>query len=112
MVPAVPGPASRALAKKSSRERSPRRSGGFGGTSSTPAASPFANMPFSSGDVVLLQGLTQRADLNERRGTVMSYDSASQRYCVRVDAVLGGPGVDDIRVRAVNLRKSIFANIS
>ena len=111
-VPLVAAPVNRVLEKKSSRERSPRRPGDVGGTSAASTASPFAIMLFSTGDAVILQNLAQRTDLNERRGTVISYDSTSQRFCVRVDGVLGGPGVDDIKVRATNLRKSIFANAS
>ena len=97
-------PPGRVLVAKSSRERSPRRS--FNATcSSSPSLSSSAaaaGVVFAVDVAVLLTGLTARPELNGSPVTVLSFDTASGRYAIRLASG------EDIRVRSINVQKSIF----
>ena len=101
-----PGGAARALAPRPSRERSPH------GARSAPAsasssASPACNTAsasagsakFVAGNAVTLEGLVSRPELVGQRGVVKSFDSATSRYAVRVDAAN-----ETVRVLEKNMR--------
>jgi len=49
-----------------------------------------AAQKLASGQRVEVNGLVSKADLNGRRGTVVSFDVAKRRYRVRLDALLDG----------------------
>ena len=105
----VPGQATRVLAARSSRERSPR------GVRATAPASPTSShhavpMPgvagaacFAEGQAVVFTGLVSRPDLLGKRGFVKSFDTKSSRFAVCVDG-----SSEYVRVRTENLQASIF----
>ena len=105
---AAPGPylagGQRVLAKQTSRERSPRRSTSPSAQASSPGKQVFNSAPaqFSVGQAVVIQDLVGKYELNGKVGAVVSYDSASGRYAVKL------AGYDSVRVRSSNLRASIF----
>ena len=107
----VPGKATRVLVARTSRERSPR--GAHAPASASPSAS-LSHVPasasagtvaFAEGQAVLLVDLVSRSDLVGKRGVVKSFDSASSRYAVCIDA-----SGETVRARVLegNLRTSIF----
>jgi len=108
-VPASGG-AARVLAARPSRERSP-----LGLRAAPPAESPSAShqhgsapVPagtgkFSVGQAVVLVDLVSRADLVGKCGVVKSFDSASKRFAVCLDA-----SGEHVKVLEGNLRPSIF----
>ena len=63
----------------------------------------LATTTFSEGQAVVLVGLTSRADLVDKCGVVKSFDSASNRYAVCIDAT-----GEMVKVLGANLRLSIF----
>ena len=109
--PAQAPPPTRALAARTSRERSPR--GVHKAPAVAPPSSSTSQVPvpasvgadaFAVGQAVLLVGLVSRADLLGKRGLIKSYDATSQRYAVLVDATN-----ESVRVLGTNLKASIFA---
>ena len=88
----------RALRAQTSRERSPR------GKCAEVSDQPSSDVPspcFAINDFVVIGGLVQKPDVNGKVGTVLFYDSTTQRYAVRV-------GSGCIKIRGDNLTKSIF----
>jgi hypothetical protein len=61
-----------------------------------------AGVVFAVDVAVLLTGLTARPELNGSPATVLSSETASGRYAVRLASG------EDIRVRSINVQKSIF----
>lgn len=57
----------------------------------------------ADGRRVVLHGLASRPDLNHRRGAVVGYDGAAQRYAVRVKPTGKHPEAASVRVKAANL---------
>ena len=103
----VPGKPTRVLAARPSRERSPH-----GARATPPSASPSASSQhgsahgsaeFTVGQAVLLVDLVSRADLVGKCGVVKSFDSASSRYAVCLDAT-----GEHVKVLESNLRPSLF----
>jgi hypothetical protein len=105
----------RVLAKKSSRERSPRRAVQALGDpqrdqivlvdgAAAPAATPVASPSFVSKQAVVIGELASRPDLSGCRAEVVSYDEPSGRYAVRLEST-----DEAIRVKGCNLRPSIFS---
>jgi len=106
----VPGQATRVLAARPSRERSPR-----GARVAPASASPSASAQqvstsvspdtttFTEGQAVVLVDLVSRADLVGKCGVVKSFDLASSRYAVCIDA-----SGEIVKVLEVNLRPSVF----
>ena len=106
------GKATRVLAARISRERSPH-----GARATPPAAAPSTSShkgatsayldtdKFVEGQAVVLADLVSRSDLVGKCGVVKSFDSASGRYAVSLDA-----SGEQIRVLGTNLRPSIFAS--
>ena len=77
-----------------------------GALHSTGDADGLANInppDFNVGDRVTFQGLVSRPELTGATGTVHSFDSATGRVAVTVT------GMEAIRVRPMNLRRSIFS---
>ena len=105
-VVAEPARPKRVLAAKTSRERSPRRSVDEFRSSSPSLHSGSAvestGEVFTKDMVVVLSGLASRSELNGVRAKVLSHDDASGRYAVRL------PTGEDIRVRAANMKRSMF----
>ena len=105
------GGATRVLTARPSRERSPH-----GARSALQVASPISSVhdgsipvdtgadKFTVGQAVVLVDLTARADLVGKCGVVKSFDSASARYAVCLDA-----SGEHVKVLGSNLRPSIFA---
>ena len=94
---AASGTPTRILGPKTSRERSPR-----GARASSSDSGPHQPM-FSVGQVVVIDGLVGRADLNGQIGKVSGYDLGSRRFMV-----VPPSGEAAVKVRAENLRLSIF----
>ena len=61
---------------------------------------------FDGGALVLLSGLVTRQDLEGQLGTVLSFDDAAARYAVRVHSTN-----ESVRIKAQNLRRSIFSPV-
>jgi hypothetical protein len=106
----TPAP-TRVLAARTSRERSPRgvrrapaAALPSSSTSQVPEPAPVGADAFAVGQAVSFVGLVSRADLSGRCGVIISYDAASLRYAVLVDA----PN-QSVRVLGKNLMASIFA---
>ena len=105
----VPGKATRVLAHKTSRERSPRGAHAPASASTSvsstrvPASATVGTTPFAEGTAVMLVDLVSRSDLVGKRGVVKSFDSGSSRYAVCIDA-----SGETVRVLEVNLWASIF----
>ena len=109
-VPGAAAASARVLEKKPSRERSPRREASPAPPSSSLASPPSSSVPagagkggFSEGQAALLYGLVSRAELDGCRVTLRSFDAASSRWAVALDT-----SGESIRVKAYNLRPSIF----
>lgn len=98
-----PVPPGRSLKLRTSRERSPHRASSSLSLSSPPSSTP-PTLGFAVGQSVLLFDLVSRADLNGKIGSVRSFDASDSRYAI--DVV--GSSVP-VRVRAQNIRNSIFA---
>lgn len=101
----------RVLKAQVSRERSPRRPPDDT-TSSSPLTTPngysaasaaTSSMRFAIGQAVALTGLVSRPDLSGHRATVLSFDTATSRFALRLHST-----DECIRVREVNLVPSIF----
>ena len=109
-VPGAAAASARVLEKKPSRERSPRREASPAPPSSSLASPPSLSVPadagkggFSEGQAALLYGLVSRTELDGCRVTLRSFDAASSRWAVALDT-----SGESIRVKAYNLRPSIF----
>ena len=109
---------SQVLAKQSSRERSPRRavlalddpqrnqSVVDDGSAAAPSAAAIVASPsFAPNQDVIIGNLASRPDLSGCRAVVVSYDTKSDRYAIRLEST-----GDAIRVKGCNLRPSIFCN--
>ena len=96
----------RVLAARPSRERTPppRASSRLSSTTVGSSAAIIADTHgFTVGCAVVFAGLVSRAELAGRAGTVLSFDEASSRYAIKVDAT-----GESVRVLAKNLKPSIF----
>ena len=87
------------------RERSPRRKSPAAplAASSSAATEETGSSSFGAGQQVVLRGLVSRPDLDNSYATVLSFDSAAQRYAVQIS--LSG---EKLRVREFNLKQPIF----
>ena len=101
----VPGQATRVLAAKVSRERSPHRlAAGLSIPPTRKSSSSSVGPPaFSVGQAVLLSGLVARPDLVGRSGVVKSFDGSTLRYVVALDATS-----ETVRVQEKNVRAKIL----
>jgi hypothetical protein len=94
----------RVLAAHSSRERTPPRSSSRPSlTTACSSLAPCADSPeLSVGCLVILTALVSRAELVGMAATVLSFDEATCRYAIKMDAT-----GETVRVLAKNLKPSI-----
>ena len=100
------------MAPRASRERSPRGDRAKPPSASASASSQHGLTPVSPstakfivGQAVVLVDLVSRADLVGMCGVVRSFDSASARYAVCLDA-----SNENVKVLEANMRPSIFVS--
>ena len=105
----VPNMATRLLAKKSSRERSPRGARLAPAPATPPATTSQGTSPVSAGTAIFAVGLAvvlvdlvSRPDLSRMTGVVKAFDPATLRYAVLVDAT-----GESVRVLGKNIQASI-----
>ena len=94
----------RSLAKKCSRERSPRRPDAA--PSSGDSSSSSTSRAYQDGQAVVAHSLS-RSELNGQIGTIVGFDAPSGRYLVKLAS-----GSAPVKLKDVNLRLSIFAHSS